>query len=161
MKRVVIQVSPESGSTVHPNPGSEPAESASRTASYRLEMILDDQEADSLIANLVRGRPISPTADQDTAEWVEQVVASTGDEAGDLWNQIVGQVERKLLTYVFHECHGVKTKAAARLGINRNTLHKKLCQYSMIEDESGESCSPDQETGSLMAREGKNSNEKD
>ena len=29
------------------------------------------------------------------------------------------------------ECDGVQIKAASRLGINRNTLHKKLKQYGL------------------------------
>ncbi|MCI0492123.1 MAG: sigma-54-dependent Fis family transcriptional regulator, partial [Planctomycetes bacterium] len=32
---------------------------------------------------------------------------------------------------VLRECDGIQIKAASRLGINRNTLHKKLKQYSL------------------------------
>jgi Nif-specific regulatory protein len=42
---------------------------------------------------------------------------------------IVGGVERELIEQVIRQCDGVQVKAAARLGINRNTLHKKLSEY--------------------------------
>jgi len=37
-------------------------------------------------------------------------------------------VERELLEQVLPLCDNVLVKAAARLGINRNTLHKKLSE---------------------------------
>ena len=38
-------------------------------------------------------------------------------------------VERELLEQVLPLCDNVLVKAAARLGINRNTLHKKLAEF--------------------------------
>jgi DNA-binding NtrC family response regulator len=49
---------------------------------------------------------------------------------GTLDEKIVGAVERELMEQVLHLCDHVQVKAAARLGINRNTLHKKLDKYS-------------------------------
>lgn len=49
---------------------------------------------------------------------------------GKLNDFIVGGVERELIEYVMRQCDGVQVKAASRLGINRNTLHKKLEEYS-------------------------------
>lgn len=45
--------------------------------------------------------------------------------------QIVSLVERELIVQVLRLCQGVQTKAATRLGINRNTLHKKIEEYSL------------------------------
>jgi two-component system response regulator AtoC len=39
-----------------------------------------------------------------------------------------------VIRQVLHSCHGVQTKAAARLGINRNTLHKKIAEYGLEGD---------------------------
>lgn len=46
---------------------------------------------------------------------------------------IVGGVERELIEHVMRLCDNVQVKAAARLGINRNTLHKKLDEYERSE----------------------------
>jgi DNA-binding protein Fis len=44
---------------------------------------------------------------------------------------IVDRVERELISQVMLDCNQVQIKAAARLGINRNTLHKKLKDYGL------------------------------
>jgi DNA-binding NtrC family response regulator len=53
---------------------------------------------------------------------------------GTLDKRIVGGVERELIEQVLHLCDNVQVKAAARLGINRNTLHKKLSEYAQPTD---------------------------
>jgi Nif-specific regulatory protein len=45
---------------------------------------------------------------------------------GALDKRIVGAVERELIEQVLQRCGGVQVKAAKWLGINRNTLHKKV-----------------------------------
>ncbi len=47
---------------------------------------------------------------------------------GNLHDRLVRGVERELLEQVLPLCDNVLIKAAARLGINRNTLHKKLTE---------------------------------
>lgn len=51
-------------------------------------------------------------------------------EEGSLYQKLVGGVERELIEQVLQLCDHVQVKAAARLGINRNTLHKKLSEYA-------------------------------
>ena len=43
--------------------------------------------------------------------------------------RIVGGVERELIEQVMAECDGTQVTAARRLGINRNTLHKKVSDF--------------------------------
>jgi len=50
-------------------------------------------------------------------------------EDGNLYNRLIRGVERELLEQVLPLCDNVLVKAAARLGINRNTLHKKLAEF--------------------------------
>jgi DNA-binding NtrC family response regulator len=53
------------------------------------------------------------------------------DEEEDLYSRIVDRVERELIAQVMKACDNVQTQAAAQLGINRNTLHKKLKQHRL------------------------------
>jgi DNA-binding NtrC family response regulator len=81
-------------------------------------------------------RPIrSRSTDLDvlTAELVRQGVLAAGPLATDHHGRIVGQVERELIQQVLSACENVQIKAAARLGINRNTLHKKLSEFRLDE----------------------------
>ncbi len=67
----------------------------------------------------------------DCAELVRQGVRAAGPSANDLYDRIVGRVERELIQQVLQTCDRVQIKAAARLGINRNTLHKKLSEFRL------------------------------
>jgi DNA-binding NtrC family response regulator len=72
-------------------------------------------------------------------ELVRMGIEKAGDSATDLHPQIVDRVERELISQVLAACGGTQIKAAARLGINRNTLHKKIKDYGLdrTEDSSG------------------------
>ena len=47
----------------------------------------------------------------------------------------MNRVEREVILQVLRQCQGVQTRTATRLGINRNTLHKKIDEYN-LQDES-------------------------
>ena len=55
--------------------------------------------------------------------------ASEGDT--NLHERVVSLVEKEVIEQVLKSCQGVQTKAATRLGINRNTLHKKISDYGL------------------------------
>ena len=86
-------------------------------------------------------RPIRPRSGGDQSvlctELVRQGISTAGPNANDLHDRIVGRVERELIQQVLQTCDRVQIKAAARLGINRNTLHKKLAEYRLDESEPG------------------------
>jgi len=65
------------------------------------------------------------------SELVEQGLAAAGSEETDLYAKIVSRVERELIAQVMAACGNVQVQAAARLGINRNTLHKKLEEHGL------------------------------
>lgn len=65
------------------------------------------------------------------AELVRQGIDSADPEAEDLHAAVVSRVERELLVQVMAACNNVRIKAAERLGINRNTLLKKLKEYGL------------------------------
>jgi len=64
-------------------------------------------------------------------ELVHLGMSEAGTEAADIHSRVVDRVEREVIAQVLTECEGVQIKAASRLGINRNTLHKKLKQYNL------------------------------
>ena len=55
-----------------------------------------------------------------------------GDRPGDLYDLVIGEVERPLFKAVMDYTHGNQSQAAGILGINRGTLRKKLRTYSII-----------------------------
>jgi Nif-specific regulatory protein len=61
---------------------------------------------------------------------IEVGVHTPPPSGSKLYDFIVGGVERELIEQVMRQCDDVKVTAADRLGINRNTLHKKLEQYT-------------------------------
>ena len=67
-------------------------------------------------------------------ELVEQGMATTGADDENLFERIVSRVERELIAQMLAACNGVQLKAAARLGINRNTLRKKLLEHGLEEE---------------------------
>jgi DNA-binding NtrC family response regulator len=68
---------------------------------------------------------------------VEQGMASAPDGDMNLFERVVSRVERELIAQMLAVCDGVQLKAAGRLGINRNTLRKKLLEHG-IDDPSEE-----------------------
>ena len=56
---------------------------------------------------------------------------------GQLYDRLVYGVEKELLAQVMPLCDNVLVKAATRLGINRNTLHKKLSEMERPDKVTG------------------------
>ena len=56
-----------------------------------------------------------------------------GDSPGDLYDLVIGEVERPLFKAVLDYTHGNQSQAAGILGLNRGALRKKLRYYSLIQ----------------------------
>ena len=50
----------------------------------------------------------------------------SGETSQDLYEMVIKSIERPLLLYVMNFSEGNKSKASQILGLNRNTLRKKL-----------------------------------
>lgn len=86
-----------------------------------------------------------PTDDESLIrEFVYNRISKSEKDASDLFKQIVEPVEKELLLQVMQSCNGTQTKAATRLGINRNTLYKKLVEFGLAKSKSNESDSANQ-----------------
>ena len=61
----------------------------------------------------------------------EQAVEEYAMREGEIWNLIVGEIEKQLIVRALERNGGVKTRSADFLGINRNTLNKKVKDYDI------------------------------
>jgi transcriptional regulator with PAS, ATPase and Fis domain len=89
---------------------------------------------EAVLRSPASGKPVEvPSLDFDalTRVVVERGIETAREDAVNLHQQVVDRVEKELIAQVLIQCHFVQTKAAARLGINRNTLHKKLKDYDL------------------------------
>jgi DNA-binding NtrC family response regulator len=109
-------------------------------------MAESDRLSIDLLPEYLTGSKANPTGD---AAWLagadfEQLVPlvvqrglkeAPGD-AENLHAKVVDRIEKELIAQVLDACQQVQTKTATRLGINRNTLHKKMKDYSLGDSDS-------------------------
>ncbi|HVF62691.1 MAG TPA: helix-turn-helix domain-containing protein [Casimicrobiaceae bacterium] len=55
-----------------------------------------------------------------------------GEEASNVYDMVIGHVERALLNNVMARTNGNQTQAADMLGVNRNTLRAKLTKHKLL-----------------------------
>jgi DNA-binding NtrC family response regulator len=79
------------------------------------------------------GRQGTKTLDSLCNELVALGMSQSTEMDTNLHERIVSLVEKEVIGQVLKSCQGVQTKAATRLGINRNTLHKKISDYALEE----------------------------
>lgn len=90
--------------------------------------LLPPQARGESAPRIIRTRSVDLPSSID--ELVRLALSSSSSEETNLYDKVVGAVERELIEQVLNACDQVQIKAAARLGINRNTLHKKLKEFS-------------------------------
>ena len=54
-----------------------------------------------------------------------------GDKPTAIYEMVINTLEKPLLLYIMNKTEGNQSKAAKMLGLNRNTLRKKLKQYNL------------------------------
>ena len=55
-----------------------------------------------------------------------------GEKPNALYDMVIRNVERPMLEFVLQQAGGNQTLAAEMLGINRNTLRKKITEYRLL-----------------------------
>ena len=55
-----------------------------------------------------------------------------GEKPGAIYEMVIRNAERPMLEFVLQQAGGNQTLAAEMLGINRNTLRRKLCDYQLL-----------------------------
>src|SRR5687768_915873 len=68
----------------------------------------------------------SESIEQLTKRISEQAMTDYELREGEIYQLVIDQIEHALIDRALAKCNGVKTKAADFLGINRNTLNKKV-----------------------------------
>jgi len=116
--------------------GSESGGHVLEQGETRIEVVVSDEQA-SRILKAVLGDELAekvkkPAPDLEAA--IEKEVRESDPGEDRMLERIVSRVERQLITDVYHRCDRVKSRAATRLGINRNTLLKKLRQFGEIDE---------------------------
>jgi Nif-specific regulatory protein len=61
-----------------------------------------------------------------TRRLADQAITDYELREGEIYQLVINQIEHALIDRALSKCGGVKTKAADFLGINRNTLNKKV-----------------------------------
>ncbi len=56
-----------------------------------------------------------------------------GEMPTEIYNMVVGAVEKPLLSFILDRAEGNQTRAADMLGINRNTLRKKMREHDLTD----------------------------
>jgi Nif-specific regulatory protein len=93
----------------------------------------DDDFTEDLLPLSVRMFAVQRRSNQ-SSESIEQLTKRLADQAvtdyemreGEIYQLVIDQIEHALIDKALSKCGGVKTKAADFLGINRNTLNKKV-----------------------------------
>lgn len=83
------------------------------------------------LAPIRLGRAKAGTLESLCSELVTLGLTEAGEDSVNVHERVVSLVEREVILQVLRTCQGVQTKAATRLGINRNTLHKKIEDYKL------------------------------
>ena len=78
-----------------------------------------------------RIRPLSALTDEALKSYFASL---NGHKPGDLYQLVIGEVEKPLLKAVLNYTKGNQSRAAEILGINRGTLRKKLKSYELVGD---------------------------
>lgn len=156
MKRVIVQVLPASGpstarrTTVVDEGGSpellpisggvvSPNDSGrDEDAGVRVEAVVSAERARTVVDTVLNVNELASadSFDQMVDLLVQRELAN--DESGRLFHRVMSCVEKALVEKAFVECGQVQTRTADRLGVNRNTIHKKLLKHELLDPEDDE-----------------------
>lgn len=76
----------------------------------------------------VKNKPLSTLTGEALEGYFHKL---NGHKPGDLYQLVIGEVEKPLFTAVLEYTNGNQSEAAEILGINRGTLRKKLKTYNL------------------------------
>lgn len=86
------------------------------------------------VKSSVAERGVNQTSEdiaQLTNRLADQSLADYEMREGEIYQLVIDQIEKALIERALQKCDGVKTRAADFLGINRNTLNKKVKDFNI------------------------------
>lgn len=158
MKRVIVQILPADTRSANQttdasnNPDSEPEvipiNGGSRssvakdrdddTGGVRLEAVVSAERARTVVNTVLN---VNELANVDSFDRLVDLLIQrelANDESGQLFHRVMSSVEKALVEKAYVECGQVQTRTAERLGVNRNTIHKKLLKHELLDPEDDE-----------------------
>lgn len=138
MKRVIVQIlpaedlSPESSEPENGN-GAVGQNGQETDPGVRLEAVVSQERA-RIVVDTVLDTDTS-TGSNSSDRIIDLLVQRelSSDDSGQVFHRLISSVERALLEHAFAECDRIQTRTADRLGVNRNTIHKKLLKHHLIQ----------------------------
>jgi DNA-binding protein Fis len=157
MKRVIVQILPADSrptvcrEDVSDEPSSTPevipingsskrvaVQDHDDDAGVRLEAVMSAERARTVVDMVLNVNALSNVDSFD--RMVELLIQRelANDDSGQLFNRVMSTVEKVLVEKAYVECGQVQTRTAERLGVNRNTIHKKLLKHELLDPEDQE-----------------------
>ena len=171
MKRVIVQIlpadvhssearmessdeSPSARELIPINRGSQPStgQDLHEHAGVRLEAVISAERARTVVDTVLN---VNELANVDSFDRMVDLLIQrelANDDSGHLFNRVMSTVEKVLVEKAFFECGQVQTRTAERLGVNRNTIHKKLLKHELLDPESDEINISDSDDGLIEKR---------
>jgi len=158
MKRVIVQILPadthsaDQATNASNNPDTEPEvipiNGGSRSPAakthdddnngVRLEAVVSAERARTVVDTVLN---VNELANVDSFDRLVDLLIQrelANDESGQLFHRVMSSVEKALVEKAYVECGQVQTRTAERLGVNRNTIHKKLLKHELLDPEDEE-----------------------
>jgi Fis family transcriptional regulator, factor for inversion stimulation protein len=84
----------------------------------------------------IRSHSLETSGDSELSACVRKMMKQyfkdlDGEDPTNIYDMVVANIERPLLEVVMHQARGNQTRAAGLLGLNRNTLRKKLTEHGI------------------------------
>lgn len=137
MKRVILQILPAEDPTpeapVPVNGNGAASRNGHDDPGVRLEAVVSQERARIVVDTVLDTEASNGSDSSDRIIDLLVQRALSSDESGQVFHRVISNVEKALLEHAFAECDHIQTRTADRLGVNRNTIHKKLLKHELIQ----------------------------
>ena len=107
-------------------------------AGVRVEAVVSAERARTVVDTVLN---VNELANVDSFDRMVDLLIQrelANDDSGQLFHRVMSCVEKALVEKAYIECGQVQTRTAERLGVNRNTIHKKLLKHELLDPEDDE-----------------------